>query len=34
MPDKPLQVGFIGIGAMGAPMCDNLLEGRLPAYGV
>lgn len=30
MPDKPLQVGFIGIGAMGAPMCDNLLRAGFP----
>lgn len=30
MPDKPLQVGFIGIGAMGAPMCHNLLKAGFP----
>ena len=30
MPDKPLKVGFIGIGAMGAPMCHNLLQAGFP----
>jgi len=30
MPDKPLKVGFIGIGAMGTPMCENLLKAGFP----
>jgi 3-hydroxyisobutyrate dehydrogenase-like beta-hydroxyacid dehydrogenase len=30
MPEKRLKVGFIGIGAMGTPMCENLLKAGLP----
>ena len=30
MPEKALKVGFIGVGAMGTPMCENLLKAGFP----
>lgn len=30
MAETPPKVGFIGIGAMGTPMCDNLLKAGFP----
>ena len=30
MSETKLKVGFIGIGAMGTPMANNLLKARFP----